>query len=122
MGRSLELTPSTILSACPGDEIVVKCNESETTANAKISLRWEITLMNKTISVIELALSDLMNHSQRQEAGLRFYSEFTSYTPLIAMFWTTAHPVLNGATVICKSAVSMEPMETLTIRILETGN
>ena len=118
MGRSVVLTPSTTLSACPGDEVVVKCYEPETTTNTRITLRWEITLQNKTFSEIELPLSN-MNVSQGQEAGLQFYSELTSYTPLIIMFWTTAHPVLNGAIVKCNIAASME---TLTIRVLETGN
>ena len=101
MGRSVVLTPSITLSACPGDEVVVRCYKPETTANTRISLRWEITLQNRTFPTIELSLSDIDNQTQRLEAGLQFYAELTSYTPLISTVMTTAYPVLNGATVMC---------------------
>ena len=59
-----------------------------------------------------------VNISQRQEAGLQFYSELISYSPLTAILTTTAHPALDGAKVICETLASMG---TLTIRIVETG-
>ena len=96
------LTPSTILTACPGDEVVMSCYEPETTANMRISLRWQITLMDRSIPVIEVALNNQDgNTSYRQEAGLEFYAEWTSYSPLSAILTTTAHSALNGATVTC---------------------
>ena len=113
------LTPSTTLSACPGDEVVVKCYEPETTANMRIALRWEITLRNKTLPTLELPLSSFVNQSQRQEFGLQFYAELTSYSPLTAIFNTTAHPILDGATVTCRSATSMD---TIIIRVTQIGN
>ena len=82
--------------ACPGDEVVIKCNESD---NKRIALRWTITLRNRGIPLIELSLSDAFNNSQRHEAGLLFHSELISYSPLVSILMTTAHPVLNGATV-----------------------
>jgi hypothetical protein len=95
------LTPSTVLSACPGDEVVINCYESETT---RISLRWEITPINTSISMIELSLSDLMNNTNRRENGLEFYAELTSYSPLRAILTTTAHSALDGARVTCVAA------------------
>ena len=95
------LTPSTILSACPGDEVMIKCHESETTANTRISLRWLITPLNKSIPTIELPLSDRMNNTNRFEGGLELYTELTSYSPLSAVLTTTAHSALDGATVRC---------------------
>ena len=122
MGRSVAvLIPSTTLSACPGDEVVVKCYESETTANTRISLRWEITLINTMIAEIELPLSDIMNQSQRQEAGLQFYAKLTSYSPLTAILNITARPTLDGATVTCGS-LSTTSRDTLIIRVTQIGN
>ena len=114
------LTPSTTLSACPGDEAVVKCYEPEASANMRIVLRWEITLRDISFSTIELHLSDIDNQSQQLEAGLQFYAELTSYSPLIAILTTTAYPALNGATVTC---LIPGTMGTLTIIVHErTGN
>ena len=116
------LTPSTTLSACSGDEVVVKCYEPETTANTRISLRWVITPQNKIFPTIELSLSDIDNQSQRLEAGLQFnfYAGLTSYTPLISTFMTVAYPALNGATVMC---LTPSTMGILTIIVHEqTGN
>ena len=56
--------------------------------------------------MIELPLSDLKNSTNRQEGGLQFYVELTSYSPLSAVLTTTAHSALNGATVICYSTSS----------------
>ena len=120
VGRSVVLTPSTTLSACSGDEVVVKCYEPETTTNTRISLRWKITPQSRPFPTIELPLSDIVNQSHRQEAGLQFYAELTSYSPLAAILNTTAHPILDGATVMC---LIPGTMATLTIMVLErTGN
>ena len=100
-----------------GDKIIVKCSESVN--DTKKSLRWTITLENREIPVLEIPLSDIMNATQRLEYGLQFYSELTSYSPLTAILTITAHPPLNGATVMCQSTASMG---TLTIRVLETGS
>ena len=116
VSMSVVLTPSCI-SAYLGDEITVKCSESEFATNVKV-LRWTITLENKDIPVVEVPLSEVMNVTQRLEYGLQFYSELTSYSPLTAILTTTAHPVLNGATVMCETLASMG---TLTIRVLESG-
>ena len=113
---SVVFTPSSLL-ACPGDKIVVTCNELVNVIQK--SLQWTITPKNREIPLLEIALSDIMNASQRSEYGLQFYSELTSCSPLIAIITTTARPVLDGATVMCQSTASMG---TLTIRILETGN
>jgi hypothetical protein len=112
------LTPSTVLSACPGDEVVISCYESETTANMRISLRWEVTPINMSISAIELPLSDLVNNTNRQEHGLQFYAELTSYSPLRAVLITTAHSALDGATVTCTSAGSPSS-DSLIIRVAQ---
>jgi hypothetical protein len=122
VGRSeTVLTPSTVLSACPGDEVVINCYESDTTANMRISLRWEITPINTTISIIELPLSDLMNNTNRQEGGLKFFAKLTSYFPLRAILITTAHSALDGASVTCTSAGSTSS-DSLIIRVPEIGN
>ena len=114
------LTPSTTLSACSGDEVVVKCYEPETTANTRISLRWDITLRDTSFPVIELPLSDIDNQTQRLEAGLQFYAKLTSYTPLISTVMTIAYPALDGATVMC---LAPGTMGTITIMVHEqTGN
>ena len=44
-----------------------------------------------------------MNQSQRQEAGLQFYAELTSYSSLTTILNITARSSLNGATVTCGS-------------------
>ena len=121
--RSVVLTPGSI-SACPGDEIVVTCSESEseTIANGN-RLRWEITLREKTVPMIELTLSDHTNDNRRQEAGVKFYSKLTSYSPLIATLWTTAHPALDGAIVTCTTSITMEASLVIEVTDLyETGN
>ena len=121
------LTPSTVLSACPGDEVVISCYESETTTNIRISLRWEIDIPIQTNSgrfsrvELHLSLSNLTNNTSRQEDGLEFHAELTSYSPLSAILTTTAHSALDGATVTClssRSAIS----DPLIIRVTQIGN
>ena len=114
--RSVVFTPSNLL-ACIGNKIVVKCNELVNVTQK--TLRWTITPENREIPVLEIPLSDIMNATQRLEYGLQFYSELTSYSPLTATLTITAHPLLNGATVMCETPASMD---TLTIRVLETGS
>ena len=116
--RSAVLTPSKI-SACSGDEIVINCHESDTTAYIS-GLQWEVIPENRTLLAIDMILSIGLNKTQRQEYGLQFYSEFTSFSPLVAILTTTAHPVLNGAIVKCSASAST--MDSLTISVLETGN
>ena len=121
------LTPTNILSACPGDEILVKCNESDTAA--MINLRWILTLKNRQTPPVEMTLpSSGLNTSNEtaaqlfvaeQQVELTFLSKLTSYSPLISTFMTTVHPILEGATVTCQSTLSMD---ILTIRVPETGN
>ena len=122
------LTPRNILSACPGDEILVKCNESDTTAT--INLRWILTLKNRQTPPVEMTLPPYdpdtsVNESAAQlfiadqQVELTFLSKLTSYSPLIATFMTIVHPILDGATVTCQSTLSMD---ILTIRVPETGN
>ena len=114
--KSVVFTPSNLL-ACSGDKIVVTCSESDIIIQK--SLRWTITPENREIPVLEIPLSDIMNATRRLEYGLQFYSELTSYSPLTATLTITAHPLLNGATVTCQSSASMD---TITIRVLETGS
>ena len=117
------LTPSPILSACPDDELVVRCYEPDATASTRISLRWEIIPIKLMIPEIELPLSSTMNSTNRQEGELQFYAEFTSYSPLSAVLITTAHPALDGATVTCRSeSDSSNPIIKLEIRITQIGN
>ena len=120
VSRSVVLTPSPILSACSGDELVVRCYEPETTANTRISLRWNIIPINKMTPELELPLSSTMNSTSRWEGELQFHAEFTSYSPLSAVLITTAHPALDGATVICRSRTAMS--NDLEIRITQIGN
>ena len=122
MGRSLpELTPSTILSACPGDEVMINCHESDTTALLEIALRWEITPMNNLFAVIELALTDMVNDTERQDLGLKFYAEWISRTPLSAILTITADLILDGATVTCASSGSAIS-DPLMVRVTQIGN
>ena len=116
------LTPGTILSACPGDKVVINCDISETTANTRITLRWQITPgpINTSIPIIELSLSDLRNNTNLQVGGLEFHAEWTSYSPLSATLTTTADLVLNGATVRCRS--SSASSDPLVIRVTQIGN
>ena len=114
------LTPSTVLSVCPGDEVVINCCESENTTDTRVSLRWQITLMDNSVPTIELPLNDHGNNTNRQEGGLEFYAELTSYSPLRAILTTTAHSALDGATVRCYSASSgPTASEPLIIRITQ---
>ena len=109
-----------MLTACSGDEVVIKCNESD---NIRIALRWTISLSNRTVPSIDLSLSNIMNNTERREAGLLFYSELISYTPLVSILKTTAHPVLNGAIVMCMTTDSISPKEkTLTVKVTQAGN
>lgn len=113
------LTPSSI-SVCPGDEIVVKCTESDTTAT--LELRWTIILENQTYQTVDLHLSNntvtSRNEDQKYVAGVYIYSELISNSPLTATLMTSAHPVLDGAVVQCRTTASMG---SSTIRVLETG-
>ena len=118
MGKSAVLTPSGMLTACSGDEIVIKCNESD---NIRIILRWTISLRNRTAPSIDLSLSNIMNKTERREAGLLFYSDLISYTPLVSILKTTAHPDLNGATVACMTNTPSKE-ETLTVKVTQAGN
>ena len=111
------LTPSTVLSTCPGDEVVVKCDESETTT--RMSLRWTVTPIHTMIPEIELPLSDLMNATNRHDAGLQLHAELTSYSPPSAILIITAHPALDGATVTCTIGRSSD---SLIIRVIQIGN
>ena len=117
VSRLVVLTPSSI-SACPGDEIIVKCSESET-AISMTDLRWTVTPQNRQFHTVDLHLSNNTNVNEQRVAGVKFCSELSSFSPLSSTFMTTAHPLLNGATVTCTTAASAD---TLTIRVLETGN
>ena len=114
MGRSeTVLTPSTTSSVCLGDEVVISCYESETTADTRIALRWEVTLMNKSVPMVEFPLSDLRNNTNGQVlSGLLFHAKLTSYSPLSATLTTTAHSALDGATVRCAAGgcISSDPL------------
>ena len=118
MNRSVVLTPSEI-SVCSGEDIVISCYESDTIAVALYGLQWEIIPANPTLQTFDVIVSIFLNKTERHEYGQIFYSEITSYSPLVATFTTTAHPVFHGATVICASHTSMD---TLTIGVLEAGN
>ena len=119
MNRSAVLTPSEI-SVCSGEDIVISCYESDTTAIAMNGLQWEVIPANLTLQTFNMLLSNFLNETERHEYGQIFYSEITSYSPLVAIFTTTAHPVLHGATVTCAS--SSTSMDTLTISVLKAGN
>ena len=102
---------------------MINCYESENTTDTRVSLRWEITPMDNSVPMIELPLTDHGNTSNRREGGLEFYVELTSYSPLSAVLTTTAHSVLNGATVICYSASSgSTSSDPLIIRVARIGN
>lgn len=117
VSRSVVLTPSSI-SACPGDEIIVKCSESETTISMT-DLRWIVTPQNRQFHTVDLHLANSTIVNEQRVAGVKFCSELSSFSPLISTFVTTAHPLLNGSTVTCTTAASAD---TLTIRVLETGS
>ena len=120
--QTVVLIPSSTIQVCSGDEVVVECYDRETTADMGRKLRWEIALRDRTVPIIELTLSDLMNESCRQEVGLKFYSKLTSTTPLIATLWTTAHSALNGAIVTCIDVTDISTVKSLIIEVNETGN
>ena len=115
------LTPNPILSACPGDELVVRCYEPDTTytANTRISLRWNIIPINKMISKVELPLSSTMNSTSGWVGELQLDAKLTSCSPLSAVLITAAHPALDGAIVICRSTTAMS--SDLEIRITQIG-
>ena len=115
------LTPSNVLSTCLGDEVVINCDISENTTKTRISLRWEITRIDKSIPIIDLSLSDLNNNSYWRDYGLEFYAELTSYSPLRAILTTTADSALDGATVTCLS-FGFSSIDTLIIRVTQIGN
>ena len=60
----------------------------------RISLQWQITFQNRIFPSIELPLTDIVNQTQRLEAGLQFYAKLTSYTPLISTVRTIAYPAV----------------------------
>ena len=82
-------------------------------------LQWEVIPANLTLLKFDMILSFSSKKTHWQDYGQIFYSEITSYSPLVAIFTTTAHPILHGATVSCASPTSMD---TLTISVLEAGN
>lgn len=115
MSRSAVLTPREI-SVCSGDEIMIICNEPDTTA-IEMGLQWKIIPGNTSFHKIDIILHMSMNTTEGQIIdGLQFYFEITSYSPLIAKVRTTAHPILNGATVTCGRS------DTSLISVFEIGN
>jgi hypothetical protein len=111
------------LSACPGDEVVINCDASENTADTTITLRWEITLINRMVPEIHLFLNNVRNNTNRQGGGLEFYAAWTSYSPLRAVLTTTAHSVLDGATVMCEGgSAGSSSSDSLTVRVTQIGN
>ena len=118
VSRSVVLTPSsTSITACPSEEIFIQCSESDTTA--EIDLRWKITPENRAFQRVDMHLSNFAITNRHLVAGVHLYSELISQSPLVAILMTTAHPILNGATVMCITTTSMD---TLTIEVLEGGN
>ena len=124
VSRSAMLTPRTVISACPGEEIVASCSESDTMAT--IWLRWTVTLQTTQASKVEMTLTKQRNYTtgQLHIAGLRlnFSSELTSYSPLTSVFRTTAHTVLNGATVKCETITTGITMDASMIEVTTMGN
>ena len=129
VSRSVVLIPRTILSTCPGDEILVKCTETESDIVAEINLRWTVTLTDRYTPPVEMSLSDdLRNETTASlfidDIRLNFSSKLTSYSPLVGIIMTTAHSLLNNAMVTCEyqsDSTSSDSTDSLSIRVLETG-
>ena len=126
VSRSVVLTPRDIISACPGEEIVASCSESGTIATVQWRLRWKVFLQTTQVSKVEMTLSEQRNRTALQThvdgLQLNFSSELISYSPLTAVFRTTAHTVLNGARVTCSTTSTGTSMDASTIEVTKTGN
>ena len=109
---------------CPGEEIIASCSESDTTATVW-RLRWTVFLQIAHASDVELTLSEQRNRTVIQihidGLQLTFSSELISYSPLTAVFRTTAHTVLNGARVTCMTTSTGTSMDASTIEVTKTG-
>ena len=109
--RTAELTPSSSINICPGEDISIKCTDLGTTR----TLRWTITPQNRSIDDIQLDLSTL-NKTQKSQLNVTFYAEWTSFSPVCSTFTTTAVSALNGAMVTCQQTAASMDMLTITIK------
>ena len=104
------------VSICLGEDIVIKCTESEEVARY---FRWSITLKGTQHNLKELILNTQVNHNEVEFPQIgTFYSEWTSFSPLCSTLTIThATLALNGATVTCSSRSTVQPTASLIITI-----
>ena len=109
------LTPSTSLTVCPGEQIIVQCASSA----SAMFVEWGIRLAQENRGTIRLPLLGVSrNRSESDDdlTGLRFSAELTSLTPAHSTFTTTASMALDNAQVMCL-VNEASSTDTLTIHI-----
>ena len=117
MESSPVLSPSSI-STCLGEDIVIKCTESEEVVRY---FRWLVIPEDIQYDTVELVLDTLRNDTEMTlpEIGTFFYSELISISPLCSTLTITNATLThhNGATVKCVSRSTKQPMVSLSIMI-----
>ena len=110
------LSPSSI-STCLGEDIVIKCTESEEVFRY---FRWSVIPESARYGTEELVLNTHINVSEvgLPQTGNSVYSEWISFSPLCSTLTIThATLALDGATVMCTSRSTVEPTASLIITI-----
>ena len=99
---AVQLTPSSSLTVCPGEQIVIKCTPSTNVT----ALRWTITVED---SVTELLLTSTRREFSQSDdtTGIRFDAEWMSSIPPYSTLMTNATLELRGAQVTCLEARSL---------------
>ena len=105
------------ISTCLGEDIVIKCTESEEVFRY---FRWSVIPEEVRYGMAELILSTQLNVSEvlLPRTGNSVYSEWTSFSPLCSTL-TITHVTLalDGATVMCSSRSTAQPTASLIITI-----
>ena len=114
------LSPRSI-NVCQGEEVVIKCTETETDDRY---LRWTITFESTQIPTIDLPLNRQFNENivVVPKLQLSFHSEWTLFSPLRSTLKiNTTSAALNGTTVECIARFTVQRTETNTLMITIRG-
>ena len=116
--ESSSVLSSSSISTCLGEDIVIKCTESEEVVRY---FRWLVIPEDIQYDTVELVLDTLRNDTVMTlpEIGTFFYSEWTSFSPLCSTLTITNATLThhNGATVKCASRSTTQPTASLIITI-----
>ena len=111
----VELTPSTSLSVCPGEQVVIKC----TASISATFVAWSVELATRSRERIHLPfLSGSRNDSLVHDSmtGLTFHAELISLAPACSTFVTTATLALDNTQVTCRESTTSANTVTIYLK------